>query len=128
MNPLHESTRIAVACHWACRRSQDARAGFWNMLLFAVLACCVGSPDSVNAQFAHKYDWSHCVCKSEFPLVDPDAIGRDLGAVRSSLETATGLVFPESPLALSLFATRKRYVTYVSLEAQDARRQRGIFL
>lgn len=98
------------------------------LISFCLLAGALAASQAAVAEEAYEYRWSAFACESEFPLADPEALGRDLESVRSGLFEATGLEIPNSPVSLTLFSSRKRYITFVSLEIRDARRQRGVFV
>ncbi|MEX0587111.1 MAG: DUF1570 domain-containing protein, partial [Pirellulales bacterium] len=104
------------------------RARIAVCLCSTLLIVVLNTPVCAVAQQSYDYRWSLFTCESEFPLDDPDELGRDLELVRTELMSVTGVELSDEQVHLSLFANRKRYTTFVSLETGDARRQRGVFI
>jgi hypothetical protein len=128
MNRLPRSSRIAALPRHQ-RRHIAGAARLRRAVLFALLlAGGFGSPGISVAQDAFNYEGTAFACRSEFPLADPAALGRDIDSVRAELATATGLEFPAEPILLSLYESRQRYIAEVSQVTDNARRQRGVFI
>ena len=128
MSGLNRSTPIVSGMSATRQRARMRRLRATLRLTCLALIGWLIEGNCALSQGDYEYRWPAFTCESEFRLNDPDALGRELTSVRSEVEDATGLELPGTPVGLTLFSTRRRYVTFVSLETADARRQRGVFI